>query len=241
MTGFKAPSDEKVKAAVRRIPSPQLRRAFFEGLRNPLWVTPLANEGVFGNPPEPERTDDGYIRDIYWPEIDYLTRVAPEAPAAVVDVLLKLSQSNNAWVRRGVFEIGATIPPEHAARLKPLVKSWQSTGFGWRTDPRSLVAFAVNLLEGGQGTVGRWFANLIFKPSRIKKRKPSLALEDYWYEQGLPTVAKAIGPEGLDLVLSWLVAYERRSGRFSAKSDITYLHESPSARRPIRSTGSNTH
>src|SRR4051812_39309498 len=138
MVKYQAPSENQVKEALRRIPSFQLRRAFFEGLKNPLWVEPLAKEGAFRNPPEPEKMDDGLIRDIYWPEMEYLIRVAPEAPAAVVDVLLKISRSNNAWVRRGLFMIGASIPADQAARLQLVVRSWQSTGFGWRTDPQDL-------------------------------------------------------------------------------------------------------
>lgn len=63
---------------------------------------------------------------------------APNSPA-VVDVVLKLQESNNAWVRRGVFVVGATILPDQAARLQPLMKAWLSTGFGWRTDPRDLL------------------------------------------------------------------------------------------------------
>lgn len=224
MIDFKAPTDEQVKAAVRRIPNLQLRRAFFEGLKNPLWIQPLAKEGIFSSPPEPEKSDDGYIRDTYWPEIDYLTRVAPDAPEAVVDVLLKLRGSNNAWVRRGVFEIGASIPAEQAARLQPLIRSWQSSGFGWRTDPLTLVNYTVNLLEGGEVAVGRWIADLIFRPSKAKgRRKPDLALEDYWYEQSLPMVAKALGSDGLDLVLPWLVAYERSCGHLTTKSDLSYF------------------
>jgi hypothetical protein len=224
VTEFRAPTDEQIKEAIRRIPTPQLRRAFFEGLKNPLWVGPLAREGAFSNPPEPEKTDDGLIRDIYWPEIDYLTRAAPDSPEAVVDVLLKLAKSNNAWVRRGVFEIGATVPADQAARLQPLVKSWLSSGFGWRTDPKGLISYAVNMLQGGEHEVGRWFANLIFKPSKVENhRKPNLALEDYWYEQGLPKVAAALGPDGLELVLSWLVAFERHNGHLTKKSDITYF------------------
>jgi hypothetical protein len=224
MTDFRAPTDEQVKAAVRRIPNLQLRRAFFEGLKNPLWVEPLATEGVFNNPPEPEKTNDGYIRDVYWPEIDYLIRVASDVPGVVVDVLLKLRGSNNAWFRRGVFEIGAILPAEQAARLQPLIKSWQSSGLGWRTDPRALISYTVNLLEGGQVPVGRWFADLIFRPSKAKsRRKPEFLLKDYWYQQSLPRVAKALGPEGLDLVLSWLVAYERKSGHLTTKSDISFF------------------
>ena len=224
MTEYRPPTEEQIREAVRRILTPQLRRAFFEGLKNPLWVEPLAKEGAFSAPPEPESTDDGLVRDIYWPEIDYLIRAAPDSPAAVVDVLLKLGKSTNAWVRRGAFKIGGTIPADEAARLRPLINGWQSTGFGWRTDPNDLVSYAVNLLEGGQNEVGQWFASLLFKPSKSRDRfKPSLALEDYWYEQGLPMVAAALGARGFELVLSWLVGYERHSGHLTPEYDITYL------------------
>lgn len=188
-------------------------------------MRPLAKEGAFDNPPEPEMSDDGYLVDTYWPEMDYLTRVAADAPTAVVDVLLKLGASHNAWVRRGVFEIGASIPANEAARLQPLIKSWRSTGLGWRTDPKSLVSLAMSLLQGGEQQVGRWFADLLFKPSRSKtEKKADLVLDDYWYQESLPGIAQALGPDGLGLVLSWLVRYERTTGRLTRKSDITYLY-----------------
>src|SRR4051794_26544086 len=98
MAEFQAPTEALVDEVVRKIPTLQLRRAFFEGLKNPLWVGPLAKKGLFKNPPEPDQMPDGLIRDVYWPEIDYLVRVAPQVPAAVVNVLLELKQSNNAWV-----------------------------------------------------------------------------------------------------------------------------------------------
>lgn len=88
MEAFQIPTDEQVKEVLRKIPTLQLRRAFFEKLRNTEWVEPLAKEGAFKNPPEPEQAEDGLIRDVYWPEIGYLMRVAPEEPEAVVKVLL---------------------------------------------------------------------------------------------------------------------------------------------------------
>jgi len=220
---YQAPTDEQVKEAIRRIPTPQLRRAFFEGLKNPLWVTPLAREGAFSHPPEPAQTENGLIQDIYWSEIDYLVRVASVAPSDVVDILLKLSDSNNAWVRRGTFEIGGVIPPEQAARLRPLIASWLPTGLGWRTDPRDLVSYAVNLLSGNEAKAGRWFANVLFRPSSAENETPSTVLEDYWYEEELPRVIATLGSDGLQVVLPWLVANERQSGRFTDESDLSYF------------------
>ena len=199
MTSFKTPTADQVSEAVRRIPTPQLRGAFFAGLKNPLWLEPLAAAGMFSNPPEPQLTGDGSIRDIYWPEIDYLKRVAPGAPNLVVDILLRLEASHNPWVRRAVFSIGAAVPADQAARLKPLWKSWLDTGFGWRSDPREMVAVAINLFEGGQSEVGHWLANVLFEPSEERTRNnASPVLEDYWYADGLPRVAaQQFGPSGL--------------------------------------------
>jgi hypothetical protein len=221
---YRTPTDEQVAAALRRITSPQLRRAFFEGLENPYWVKPLARTGTFNDPPEPKRTDDGLIRDHHWPEIGYLTRVATEVPVDVVDVLLRLHESNNAWVKRGVFEIGAVVPPEQAARLQPLIKAWLPTGLGWRTDPSHLVSYAVNLLNGGQRKVGRWFANVIFRPSPGEDdRFRTTVLGDYWYEDELPRIVAALGDEGLPVVLPWLNEHERKAGRFTDDMDVTYF------------------
>ncbi|HMS13917.1 MAG TPA: hypothetical protein PKD80_12515 [Microthrixaceae bacterium] len=224
MNSFVTPTEEQVREALRRIPTPQLRRAFFERLQNPNWLDPLAAAGMFRNPPDPEATPDGLIRDTYWPEIDYLVRVAPQAPARVVDVLLGLKGTQNAWVRRAVFTIGAKIPASEAARLKPLLKSWLDSGFGGRTDPREMVNLVVNLLRGGQTKEGRWLANLLFRPGDgSSSGQPTSLLEDYWYEQGLPLVADALGVEGLQTVLPWLVVYERQISHFSDKFDASYL------------------
>lgn len=114
MSGYQAPTAELIAEALRRTPTPVLRRAFYGKLRNPLWVRPLMEAGAFTAPPEPQITDDGLIRDIYCPEVDYLARVAGEVPDDVVDVLVPLKDSNNAWVKRATAEIAAVIPAAQA-------------------------------------------------------------------------------------------------------------------------------
>ena len=116
VSSFRAPTEAQVKEAMRRITKTQLRRAFFEGIENPLRVKPLADAGAFRNPPEPVMTEDGYVRDVYWPEAEFLSNVAPRAPQEVVDVFLALGGSNNSWVRRAAFEIGAKVPAEYGAQ-----------------------------------------------------------------------------------------------------------------------------
>lgn len=213
MTGFTAPTAEQVKEVLRRVPTPQLRRAFFEGLKNPLWLEPLKNEGVFQTPPPRVTMDDGSTGDTYWPEIEYVVRVASQAPSVAIDILLSLKESDNAWVRRALFAIGAAVPASEAARLKPVLKAWVASGFGWRTDPREMVNFAVNLLTGGERKTGEWVANALFRPGPSgASGEPDLVLEEYWYEAGLPQVVEALGAAGLPMVLGWLIEYEKVAG-----------------------------
>lgn len=219
MTGFETPTAEQVKETLRRIPTPQLRRAFYEGLKNPFWLEPLKNEGAFRTPPPRVTMDDGSTGDPYWPEIEYVARVASEAPKVAIDILLSLKDSDNAWVRRALFAIGSAVPASEAARLKPVLKAWLGSGFGWRTDPREMVNFAVNLIVGGERKTGEWVANALFRPgAREDSRKPDLVLEGYWYEAGLPQVVEALGAVGLPLVLGWLVEYEKAAGQLDGLS-----------------------
>lgn len=222
MATFKPPTQSQLNEVLRRIPTLSLRRAFFEALRNPLWVAPLANEGMFDNPPEPEITSDGLIRDHYWPEIDYLTRAAPDVPAAVVDVLLNLKSSSNPWVRGAAFRIGTSIPANEAARLKPLLTEWSKTGFGWRANPPEMVALAVNLLNGGHRKAGIAVANLLFRPKTSEgTRNPELVFDEYWYEECLPTIVAALGDDAIRTVLPWLEEYERATGHLTEDFEMT--------------------
>lgn len=219
MTGFTTPTVEQVKETLRRIPTPQLRRAFYEGLKNPFWLEPLRKEGAFLNPPPRITMDDGSTGDPYWPEIEYVVRVANQAPHVAVDILLGLKDSDNAWVRRALFAIGAAVPASEAARLKPVLKAWVESGFGWRTDPREMVDFAVNLIAGGERKTGEWVANALFRPgANGDSRKPDFVLEEYWYEAGLPKVVEALGAAGLPMVLGWLIEYEKLAGQLDGGS-----------------------
>lgn len=235
MNKYKAPTPEVVEAALLKIPTVQLRQVFFEGLKNPLWVRPLLEAGAFSSPPEPRPTDDGYIYDPYWPEISYLTRISSEVPADVVDVFLSLERSSNPWVRRAVFEIGSRIPADEAVRLITLLRKWQASGFGWRTDSHDLVAFAVTLLEGGHRKEGRWLANTLFEPRRAdgadEPHKPVVGLDDYWYADALPKIVPALGADALKALIGWLRSYVAINGHASGAHDFSAM-DRPSIAEP---------
>lgn len=224
MSCYTVPTKDAVDAAVRRLTSYQLRRVFYEGLKNPNWVKPLAALGVFANPPEPETLGDGSIRDMFWPEIRYLINVCTDAPSDVVDILRGLEQTSNSWVRRAAFIVGSQVSVSEAFRLKPLLKAWAASGgFGWRTDPQDLVAFAINLLKGNKKHTkyGVSFANLLFRPREApgSGRAPVTELEPFWYAEEIPRLAEALGDAALKTILPWLVEHERIKETFTEDFD----------------------
>lgn len=229
MSKFKTPTPEEVQVALRRIPTLQLRRVFYLGNKNPNWVKPLAEAGAFTRPPEPTVDEKGLVREEYWPEIDYLKEMAALAPGDVVDVLLTLKDSTVSWIRRAVFEIGAKIPADQAARLVPMISSWGIQGLGWRSDPLSQVGMACSLLQGGQYKSGMKLARLLFEPQKNdgnRYDKVTSGLEEYWYAEELPKLAEAMGESGLPDLTRWLINYELFDEHLSDEFDITYMSRS---------------
>jgi hypothetical protein len=165
---------------------------------------------------------------MFWPEIDYLQRMAQLAPEDVVDVLISIGKSTNSWVRRGIISIAASIPADIAARLEAVLRSWYPDAFGFRTDPRELVALVRNLLAGGHHSIGVSLANALFRPRAGAQQGSSRSevvttIDDYWYELELPSVVEPLGDSALTVVLPWLELYETLSGRVTKRSDFSYF------------------
>ncbi|MFZ2545133.1 MAG: hypothetical protein WAW80_04100 [Candidatus Saccharimonadales bacterium] len=227
MSELKTPSNDEVVLALRKIPTLQLRRIFYAGNKNPNWLKPLDEAGAFKSPPEPIVDEDGLIRELYWPELDYLSNMAEIIPGDVVDVLLRLNKSKNSWIKRAVFEIGSTIPASEAAKLVPMILGWKKDGLGFRTDPRNQVLLVKNLLQGGKEKAGRKLADFLFKPYKVEGyKKVDSLLEEYWYADLLPSVIDSFGPNGLQDVVMWLTEYEKHNEHLTDKFDITYIARS---------------
>ena len=217
MSTCRRPTADVVREMLASVGPPQLRRAFYQGLQNPLWVAELAQQGAFANPLPPVRDEAGYIRDEPWPEIDYLNAMADLVPEEVVNVATTLTASENAWVRRGIVEIAAKVPPDQAARLARTLVDWAPDALGARTDPRDLAQVAENLLRGGQTKLGVSLANALYHPREAAQEgrfrsDPKVALESYWYEESLPRIVEAFGDDRLIRVLPWLEDYQAFSG-----------------------------
>ena len=99
---------------------PAQRRYFSERLKDPRWIVHLSNEGFFANPPGRETNDDGSWSPRWWPEGDYLARVAPNVPADVTRVLVALPLTNdNPDVWNSVAKAASQLPADLAIRVVP--------------------------------------------------------------------------------------------------------------------------
>ncbi len=94
MKSWTKPTPEIITRAIASTTDSEQRRYFFYKLQNPLWVKPLWEKEFFRNPPEPLPTGDGGFQIPFWPESQYLARVAKEAPNDVVDVALQIKTTN---------------------------------------------------------------------------------------------------------------------------------------------------
>ena len=82
-------------------------RYFFLNANEPMWIPHLKASGLFNNPPEVERTEDGGFKIPDWPPIYYLERVfeVPTARDEVLNILDELPETTNPRVLEGIVNI----------------------------------------------------------------------------------------------------------------------------------------
>lgn len=125
MSAWTAPDDDQLAKLRSLAARPENRVYFFERLKNPAWVAPLAARGFFAAPPSPVHDrEKGTIRFPPWHEGRYLVRMAPKAPDAVLAVLEALPPSDNPTVTQTALEIMGALPDEHFGRLAAKAVEW---------------------------------------------------------------------------------------------------------------------
>ncbi len=119
------PSKEQVEKAIQLIGKRGANyQYFFEKLNSPDWIKPLWESGFFfRSPPEP-KYDANSISHSFWPESRYLARMAHVAPDIVLDILLKIPDTDNVRVHIDYIDAACSMPSTLAAR-------WVDNEIGW--------------------------------------------------------------------------------------------------------------
>jgi hypothetical protein len=122
---------------------------FFDQLKSPEWIEPLGNEGMFRDPPPPERKEN-YISFPFWPESRYLVRMASKSPERVLEVILNIPETENVRVHEDLAEAACAMPPELAARWIKKDINWIKSQPHLYFLPKTYGKLISHLARGGQ-------------------------------------------------------------------------------------------
>lgn len=213
---------------------PVVRFRFFDELRHPGWLGPLAKRGYLNSPPAAVRDESkGTTSFPWWPAASYMARMAkvPECQSAITGLLLDLPDTDNFAVVDGVVAILQALPPEHSATLVPRLTEMYAN-----VPPIGLLATKVSELALALAKVGYRQQSLelmkaVLNVTRGRPRGSAGTLEDYGYEQAIekhvPEMLVIAPEETLTLLLDLL------QEALSGASDDTHPETSHIWRRSI--------
>ena len=174
----------------------------FGQLTSAAWIPALVEAGIFRSPEPPVR-QGAYILFPVWGPSRYLARVADQDPEGVVEVLLRLPETENWRIQVDVIDAGMVLPARLAVRLVPRVVRWlaqpsyglvaeRATALMRRfasdglADPALQIARALLALEAREKPA----LSLADEPATRTEATPHI--DDYWYRQLLDKEFKGV-------------------------------------------------
>ncbi len=176
----------RAKAAMNRVADLEF---FFEKLTSPGWIEPLEKEGFFKEPWAPV-SEGRYVSFPFWPQSKYLARMAAMAPDTVLEVIQRIPNTDNVRIHEDYADAALSMPPNTAAKILPLAKSWLSSPYLMLL-PMKLGHLLRHLAVGGETAAALDLAAALLTviPNKETSR-PHGRFEDYSYgeilEQDIP-------------------------------------------------------
>ncbi len=94
--------------------------AYFFERADERWLQPLAGvRGYLNTPPGLIEVGGGYVQAPFWPQGQFLARVAGSEPNLVAGLVRRMPATNNPRAIAIIIEIARALPPDHAALLIP--------------------------------------------------------------------------------------------------------------------------
>ena len=101
---------------------------FFSRLDNPEWISPLLEKGLFKDPPPIARNEENEIVGVrWWPQSQFLAKVASKAPEEVLKVALNIETDNYA-VMTDLTEAALVMPVQLAEKWGGKLYRWIDKG-----------------------------------------------------------------------------------------------------------------
>ena len=123
------PTSEDAKTIHSNIPNNFVaHQRFFNQLSNTKWLPLLKSEGLFLEPPEPERNyEEKTTRHPLWPAGVYLEKVASIEPEIAKEILRDIKEVDNANVKGALLKVASNLRKEDRLELLPRIKEWVKT------------------------------------------------------------------------------------------------------------------
>jgi hypothetical protein len=235
------PKPETVKKALDAMKRRADYEYFFSKLKSPTWLKPLWDAGLFRHPPSPVR-DGKYISLPFWPESQYLARVAASEPDLVLKIALEIPRTENSRVHEDLIEAALQMPAAKSAELAERIKTWAGfSNFSYLSD--KLGSLISHLARGGQGNAALDLTKTVLNvipgeeveanlPGGTHKwrRDPQARFDNWYYEkilkENIPDLVVACGEKALMLLCDLLdsaVQNKRSHNGDDAPSDYSYI------------------
>src|ERR1700694_6330408 len=95
-----------------------LNEYFFRKLSDPSWLAILVKAGKFSSVPAPqENKNEGTIGFPFWPQGEYLKKIAARLSDEVCQVVAQLPPTRNARVHDCMLELALAVPPKQGVEM----------------------------------------------------------------------------------------------------------------------------
>lgn len=215
---------------------------FFSRLQDASWLPFLLEEGFFQHPTPPETgtTDEGqsWIRFPNWPESQYLTRIASDAPELVVEAIERIPETPNPRVHQDIIAAATALPGGLAARVTIREQRWLARYNGHLMSfPGPTGDLLAHLAEEGEITAAFRLAGTLLAIStapgsgRSASRRRAVALVNEWeyrriIEKAWPSLMKAAPTKAFRFLCHRLAAVIETEYVQGSSFDPTYMWRS---------------
>jgi hypothetical protein len=196
------PSKKRAARLKKNFPQNDACLSYFFGRAPAAWLSVLAEEGYFASPPglvlHPE---DSTAEMPFWPESNFLARVAAEAPGEAVDVVLGIPATDNMRVNSDLVEVAVRVPADQSARLAPKIAEIAAAPYGVLV-PTRLGDLCRQLADGGYADVAMLVADSLLTnvPSAGNSRSGDTWSYAEVLREDVPALVSAAGLRALVLL-----------------------------------------
>lgn len=198
-----SPTTDDAKRFAQKLPQTLVtRNYFFARLEHPAWLSLLREHGYFDSLPAPTPDEEGKTSYPWWPQGEYLAKIAGAEPEGVFKVLDSLPPSDNPLANLTLVRIAGRLEAPHVAALIPRLARWLTSSAGY-WDEGVVSELVSRLLEAGYRREALKLASevLAFRVESAAWSSRSLraALESWDYEALLAELAGVFlrhDPEG---------------------------------------------